>query len=116
MSEDVKRTRGGQFVPGQSGNAAGARSRRQKELLTPDDVYSLILNVADSDVKMTMGDKVETVTMLKRNVMALAAGAGNRPAAKDFIELVTTAAWHFRRQQKRDAMEKIEEARRGRGY
>lgn len=116
MSEDVKRTRGGQFVPGQSGNAAGARSRRQKELMTPDDVYGLILNVAASEVKMTIGDKFETVTMLRRNVMALAAGPANRPAAKDFIELVTTAAWYFRRQKEREERQAIEEAKRGRGY
>lgn len=116
MSEDVKRTRGGQFARGQSGNAAGARGRRKKELLTPDDVYGVILDVAASEVKMTIGDKTETVTMFRRNVMALAAGSANRPAAKDFIEFVSSAAWHFTRKEEREERAAIEEAKRGRGY
>jgi len=112
MSGDMKRTPGGQFVRGQSGNAAGARSRRRRELLTPDDVHGIILNVAASEVKMTIGDRVETVNMLTRNVMALASGSGNRAASKDFIELAASAAWHFRRENERQERKAIEDARR----
>lgn len=95
MSDDVQRTRAGQFAPGQSGNAAGARSRKPKQLMTLADINRAILKIADSETKMVIENKVQTINMLERNAWVLASGKGNRLSAKDFVELVKSAGAHL---------------------
>ena len=97
MSEDVQRPRGGQFVKGQSGNPEGARSRKQKQLLTIDDIHRVILQVAGSQTQMKIEDKSQSITMLERAMWTLVWGKGNRLAAKDVIELARSAGYHFDR-------------------
>ena len=97
MTDDVKRTRAGQFAPGQSGNAAGARSRKPKPLLGLTDLHRTILEVAATETTLTRGDRPQTVNMLERNAWVLASGKGNRLAAKDFLDLVKSAGYHFKR-------------------
>lgn len=74
MTDDVKRTRAGQFAPGQSGNAAGARSRKPKPLLGLADLNRTILEIAASETTLTRGDRSQTVNMLERNAWVLASG------------------------------------------
>ncbi|MGN7160986.1 DUF5681 domain-containing protein [Sphingomonas sp. SAFR-052] len=97
MTDDVKRTRASQFAPGQSGNAAGVRSRKPKPLLGLADLNRTILKIAASETTLTRGDRSRTVNMLERNAWALASGKGNRLAAKDFLDLVRTAGYYFER-------------------
>lgn len=97
MTDDVKRTRAGQFAPGQSGNAAGARSRKPKPLLGLADLNRTILEIAASETTITRGDRAQTVNMLERNAWVLASGKGNRLAAKDFLDFVRSAGYYFER-------------------
>lgn len=95
MNDDVQRTRGGQFAPRQSGNAAGARSRKPKQLMTLADINRTILKIADSETKMVIENKVQTINMLERNAWVLAFGKGNRLSAKDFVDFVKSAGAHL---------------------
>lgn len=95
MSDNVQRTRAGQFAPGQSGNAAGARSRKPKQLMTLADINRTILEIAASETKMVIENRVQTINMLERNAWVLASGKGNRLSAKDFVDFVKSAGAHL---------------------
>lgn len=92
MTDDIKRTRAGQFAPGQSGNAAGARSRRPKQVLELEDMDRLIVEIATAPTTLTIENKVQTVTIFERNLWVLASGKGARLPARDFVFLSRDAA------------------------
>ncbi len=97
MSDEIRRTRAGQFVKGQSGNTEGARSRRPKRLLTLTDINRTILEVAGSETKLSIENRLQTISMVERNAWVLASGKGNRLAARDFLDLASRAGLHFER-------------------
>lgn len=59
MSGKINRNSSGQFASGQSGNPAGARLRRPKELLTDTDMHRIVLEVA-SEVVAAQGSRPVT--------------------------------------------------------
>lgn len=100
MTGDNQRTRAGQFAPGHSGNAAGARSRKPKRLMTLEDIYRTILEIAASDTKLANDTKVQRISILERNMWVLASGKGNRLAAKDFMDLSRSAGAYFENRER----------------
>lgn len=112
MSDHPKRTTSGRFAKGQSGNPAGAAARKPKPIMSSIDAHMTILEVAGSETLIKTDERVEGVSMLKRNVLALASGKGNRPAARDFIELTISAAYAVERHRKREEDLAASEARR----
>jgi hypothetical protein len=117
MSENVKRRTGGQFEKGQSGNPAGARTRKRKELRTVEDFHNMILRVAYSPTEISINKVSHKVSLLEANIWQLFSGkAPNRLAAMDSIELAKSATYVLERAERDRQREELEQARRERGY
>lgn len=104
MTGHVERRPGGQFAKGQSGNPAGARKRRRKELPSLEDLHRTVLEVAVSPTRMSVGGSVREITYFEANVWGLASGkAANRLTSRDFVEMVKEASRFFENQDADDA-------------
>lgn len=91
MRDTVERATGGQFMPGQSGNPAGAR-RRKRKLDTPADFHELILRVANEEIELPQQGRMRRMTRFEYNAISLATGQANRLAARDFMTAAKVAA------------------------
>ncbi len=92
MSDRVKRTIGGQFEKGQSGNPAGAGVRKPKPILSRHDIDLLILDVASRETQLRTDRGTETISLLEWNVRALGSGTRVGTAPRAFIDLAKSAA------------------------
>ncbi|MEH3098670.1 DUF5681 domain-containing protein [Sphingomonas adhaesiva] len=92
MSEEPRR-KNGQFAPGRSGNAEGARVRRPRARLTGADIDHMILDVAATKTKVRREGKETEMTLLEINLRSLATGGSSRRlSARDTVDLARTAA------------------------
>lgn len=116
MSDQPKRTRAGQFEKGQSGNPAGAGSRKPTPMMSPQDVSHTIMQIANRKTQLRTERGIETVNMLERNALALASGSKVGTAPRAFIDIVRTAALdiqrHRERQEEKARLEARHEAQR----
>lgn len=116
MSDEVQRNRNGQFRPGTSGNAAGARLRQPKRLLTPADLDRIVLGIAAKEATVNVSGVPEQTNLYGAAVLQLASmKQGNRLAAKDFIEITNSSAFRAKRDADREEA-RLAEKERIRGY
>ena len=112
MSDDVERSKRGQFKPGQSGNPAGARRRANIGVPSPRELHRIILWVTGSETEMTINNKKQKMSVFEMNVWRSASGApSSRLAAKDFIELAKSSAYWMDREIKREDERRRKEER-----
>lgn len=113
MSEQIRRTPGGQFATGQSGNSAGARLRKPDQLLTLRDILQTDLRVASEVVGFKDG---KPVTRYENAVRTLAKGdSAYRLATRDFVEHTADAARDLEALERSEARREQDRARRDRG-
>lgn len=110
MSDTSDRAPGGRFAPGKSGNPNGAARRKPKPLLDVEACYRTIIEVASSEAGTAANGK--PITVYEACVRSLASGrAPNRLAAKDLIDLTTTAAHALENRERRRAQAEADRAR-----
>jgi hypothetical protein len=117
MSDDVARRNNGQFAKGQSGNTAGARTRKREQLMTAEDFHRTVLRVAASKTQLKVEGQLRTVTLVEVNVWGLASGkAANRLAAKDMLDLTRNSAYFMDALARREDLQDREQRRKELGY
>lgn len=109
MSDDPKRTRGGHFAKGHSGNPAGAGARKPP-IVSTEDISRTLMKIANRKTQLKTERGIETVNMFERNALALASGSKVGTAPRAFIDIIKSAALDLERRR-----EKEEKARQGTG-